>query len=48
MQCVRDEPTRETNVKTRSKRIAGLAAVGVLVGGFDAWAAADYPVEPKE
>jgi rhodanese-related sulfurtransferase len=26
----------------------GYSRVGVLVGGFDAWAAADYPVEPKE
>lgn len=33
MDGVRDQPTRETTVKTRNKRIAGLAAVGVLVGG---------------
>ncbi len=26
----------------------GFTRVGVLVGGFDAWVAADYPVEPKE
>lgn len=26
----------------------GRSRVGVLVGGFDAWAEADYPVEPKE
>lgn len=26
----------------------GYTRVGVLVGGFDAWVAADYPVEPKE
>ena len=27
---------------------SGRSRVGVLVGGFDAWDAAGYPMEPKE
>ena len=33
MDVVRDQPTGESHMKTRNKRIAGIAAVGLLVGG---------------
>lgn len=33
MDVVRDQPTGESHMNTRNKRIAGIAAVGLLVGG---------------
>ena len=44
-----DRPGEATSMKIALTAFdMGYSRVGVLVGGFDAWAAADYPVESKE
>jgi rhodanese-related sulfurtransferase len=44
-----DRPGEATSMKIALTAFdKGFTRVGVLVGGFDAWQAADYPVEPKE
>ena len=44
-----DRPGEATSMKIALVAFdAGRSRVGVLVGGFDAWDAAGYPMEPKE
>ncbi len=44
-----DRPGEATSMKIALTAFDdGLTRVGVLVGGFDAWVAAGYPVETKE
>lgn len=43
-----DRPGEATSMKIALTAFdRGYARVGVLVGGFDAWQAAGYPVDPK-
>ena len=44
-----DRPGEATSMKIALVAFdSGRSRVGVLVGGFDAWEAAGYPLEPKE
>ncbi len=44
-----DRPGEATSMKIALTAFdKGYTRVGVLVGGFEAWEAADYPMEPKE
>ncbi len=44
-----DRPGEATSMKIALVAFdSGRSRVGVLVGGYDAWEAAGYPLEPKE